>query len=471
MKKTGYLILVVAVILFSASCSSSDTYTKYTVSASQINNKDGTIHICDSLGNIIYDSVYPFDTNMMMVYYQKDPAEQDLAFENDYSTQMAYYNAQFDRHRYYEQNKSLINNLKVLNDEYGTGESLVYPEELYGLLKKSINFSVISQGKFNIGVGNLSSLWDYYILGSIGAEVPKEYQADTAAQQRVVFHDPSDDELALALNMTPSVSELQSSLIFDDALRTIKFDSISRIDNYAETHQEEVSLLKTVGLDFSKPSLTLGGIGKGEATQLFADKYPDKMYLINSGHSSVKCVKGKPDDEAWDLTVANPYYYEAMRAGVDTINDTMNSADLILSKKGGFDLSTSGYYENYFYAKQADGTYALRHHIIDPNTGYSHTYFASVSVLVEDSGIADMYTTALMNTDSISEAQSLLSLMNASLGQTAEAYFIVNTPDSSGGKHAICYVSSSLYSSFKQSSAVYPDYYPHTSITSLAVIQ
>jgi thiamine biosynthesis lipoprotein len=65
-------------------------------------------------------------------------------------------------------------------------------------------------------------------------------------------------------------------------------------------------------------------------------------------------------------------------------------------------LVTSGSYQRYF---DLDGV--RYHHIIDPDTGYPHIEFASVSVMDTDSGYADCLSTALFSM-SLSEGKAFV---------------------------------------------------------------
>jgi thiamine biosynthesis lipoprotein ApbE len=479
--KKGLKVLVIIPllsVLFScgqtSSSSSSVSYTAYQSYASPIMPDSGTIHISDKDGNVLTGTgaVYPFNTSLILIYYVFKGASTDPTFEDDFSYWMQHYNALLDRHHYYVEDGKLLTNVASINDAYGTGKSLVLDPVLYNSLKKSYDFSINSSDKFSIAIGNLSTLWDYFISASADFEGDNAANAeDSYAQQRVIFSDPDPLLLELALQTTPTSEELKQMLTFDDASSSVVFNSVPRIDAFVQSEKgkADLTLANSLGFDFSKPSLTLGGFGKGEATQLFADRHPERNYLINSGSSSVKCTGAKPDDSPWALTIANPYYHEASRVAYYD-NLKMNSADLVLKRGGTFDLSTSGYYENYFYVKQTDGSYILRDHIIDPLSGYSHTYFASASVLVSDSGYADMYTTALMNCDSLEEAKDIITKLNAFTKQEAVPYFIVNSLEADGSKKETCYADASLIGDLYQTHDLYPSSFSEASITSVVSI-
>lgn len=470
------------------SSSSSVSYTSFTCQAAMITPYQGKVHISDEAGvkkvGTTY-TVYPFDTSAEMKYYVAAPssteaASRDTAFEDSFSDAFQRYHALFDRHNNYCDDNGLINNVKVLNDSYGSGKAVVLDEELYTSLKEAVNFCSTVKGKFNIGIGNLSTIWDFYISASITyddsyTDEMKQCFVDSENQRRVVFVDPPANWIAHGVKTTPTYEELSSCLVFDDGAKAVTFSPISRIDDYLASDEAKniVSAAKSFGMDLGKPSITLGGFGKGEATELFADKYPQKPFLINSGASSVKCNVGKPDGSGWNLTIANPFYYEANReAYFADLN--LNAADLVLQAEGTFNMSTSGYYNQYYYAKQSDGSYLLRCHIIDassPSTpGYSHSYFAATSVLMNDSGLADMITTSLMNTDSVQEAESLLkTISEAYPGEDIHSFYLVND-SSSSSKKTTCFAEEAIYDKFKFSKDVFPTYYTFTPITTLSKI-
>ncbi|MCI2069490.1 MAG: FAD:protein FMN transferase [Bacilli bacterium] len=494
--KKAYLLIVLSSLLSSCgivsssqsnSSASAFSYMTYTSQAALITPYQGKVHISDENGVKKVGTTYtvdPFDTSAVIKYYVAYPtgssaASRDTAFEESFSDAFQRYHALFDRHNNYCDDNGLINNVKVLNDSYGSGKEVILDQELFTALKEAVSFCSTVKGKFNIGIGNLSSIWDSYISASITyddsyTDEMKQCFIDSENQRRVIFIDPPKTWIAHGVKTTPTPEELVSSLTFNETTRGVSFLPIKRIDDYLATDEAKniVSAAKSFGIDLGKPSLTLGGFGKGEATELFADKYPEKSFLINSGASSVKCNSGKPDGTGWNLTIANPYYYEASREGFYA-DLNLNSSDLVLQADGTFNMSTSGYYNQYYYVKQSDGSYLLRCHIIDASSstpGYSHSYFAATSVLMNDSGLADMITTSLMNTDSVEEAESLLkTISEAYPGQNINSFYLVNDPSSSG-KKTTCYAEEAIFDEFKFAKDLYPTSYTFDSITTMSKI-
>ena len=69
-------------------------------------------------------------------------------------------------------------------------------------------------------------------------------------------------------------------------------------------------------------------------------------------------------------------------------------------------LVTSGIYERFYIV---DGK--QYHHIIDPETLFPSEYFASVTILCENSGMADALSTAVFNM-SFEEGKALVERLN-----------------------------------------------------------
>lgn len=449
-------------VLSLASCGE-DTMISYELSAASINPKTGEVHKCDKDGNFISTPVYsiaPFGTSITMVYYGGGNMKQDKDFESSFTYAFQHYHALFDKNYYYLDKGAFVNNVKVLNDSYGTGEEVILDSVLYKALKKAVGFTEASEGLFNLASGSLTDFWDYCLSNA-------ELKEESYTQLRAISDDPAPSLVAYAKELVPTYEELDSSLVFDDSDYGVTFNSVPRIEEYLKTSSAEAaysSLKKGTGLDIAHPSLTMGGFGKGEATQLFADAYGSShSFLINSGASSVKCNGSKPDGTSWHLSITNPVYKEesAFTSGLE-----LNGADLILSEDKTFDLSTSGYYEHYFYVENSDGTYKRRCHIVNPLTGYSSDYFASCSVLAADSGYADMYTTALMNTTSVKEASTLLSKLDSYTGEATEAYYLVNYYDNEKLR-CHCYVTDGIGDKISQSHEMYPSNFPYDPVTDI----
>lgn len=349
--------------------------------------------------------ISPFNTtiNTNIYHYVGDYSTDALKdMEEEVNFKLSYYHALSDRHYSYTLDGKDIVNVKTINDSYGLEKPLILDDFLYNLLKESYQFTLHTEGKYNMFLGSLNDIYE---------EKFDELEDNQTIQEKV-FQDMSNLHFASfdneeksaiqeALDQIPvSKNELESMLTFNDETKSVVFHQITRND----------VPLKDVEISF-------GGNAKGFATEKITsdlkEEYPGISLIMNSGTSSIKAVGQRPDKKDWILRYINPAYQEYL----DTYSNPYNDYEFTISYPGEFNISTSGNYESYFYEIQEDSM-IKRSHILDVTTGYSNNYFDQVSVFLNDAGLADMYTTALMNTSSKEEASSLFTSLNEIYQQT-----------------------------------------------------
>lgn len=142
----------------------------------------------------------------------------------------------------------------------------------------------------------------------------------------------------------------------------------------------------TVHITDANVRLDVGAVAKGWSVQRAAAKAPSGLLISVGGNV---CATGPKDANGtpWVVGIQNP-------DGGDNYLHT-----LYLTEGS---LVTSGDYQR---AYVVDGE--LYHHIIDPNTLYPSTLWRSVTILCDDSGLADALSTALFLL-SQEEGQALL---------------------------------------------------------------
>ncbi len=131
---------------------------------------------------------------------------------------------------------------------------------------------------------------------------------------------------------------------------------------------------------FADPSLKLdvGGIAKGWAVQRICEHAPDGL-LISVGGNVYATGPKSPDGTPWAVGIQDP---KGDSNYLHILNITSGS------------VVTSG---SYHRAYAVDGK--LYHHIIHPTTLYPAELWTSVSVVCEDSGLADVLSTSLFLLD------------------------------------------------------------------------
>ncbi len=135
----------------------------------------------------------------------------------------------------------------------------------------------------------------------------------------------------------------------------------------------------TVYISDAEASIDVGAIGKGYAVDMLYNVLKEQgadSVALNVG-GNLRTVGLKPGDEMWVTGITNPD---------KTAEDSLKCRIEI----GSTSVVTSGDYERFFTS--GDKRY---HHIIDPETLMPAEYFASVTVITDNSGLADALSTAL----------------------------------------------------------------------------
>lgn len=229
------------------------------------------------------------------------------------------------------------NNIKTINDNAGIAPVKV-DQKIIDLLLFSKEADVISEGKINIAFGAVLRVWhDYREEGSENPEAAK----------------------------LPSMGLLTDKEKHTDINKVI-------------INEEE----STVYLEDPDMLLDVGAIAKGYATEQVAKITMDQGYpngLLSVG-GNVRAIGSREETEkAWSVGIQNP----------DTDSE---DPYLHILKMENMSLVSSGDYERYY---TVDGK--RYHHIIDPVTLMPSEYFTAVSVLTEDSGLADALSTTIFN--------------------------------------------------------------------------
>ena len=226
-----------------------------------------------------------------------------------------------------------VNNIRLINQKAGIEPVKVDPELIDFLLYCKELFT-LTNGKTNVMMGAVLKIWHNH-------REDAEYDPGTATVPDMV-----------ALREAEKHTSIDSLVIDKDA--------------------------GTVYISDSKASLDVGAIGKGYATE----KLYEKLVSMGANHvalnigGNIRTIGQKPDGAKWLTGLTNPDKTSSSYAAKLNLSETA--------------CVTSGNYERYYIV---DGV--NYHHIIDPATLMPAKYFSSVTIITEDSGLADALSTAL----------------------------------------------------------------------------
>ena len=229
-----------------------------------------------------------------------------------------------------------INNLKTVNDNAGVAPVEV-DARIIDLLKFGLEAYELTNGEVNIMMGSVLRLWH-------------DAREGDGEGNHVL---PTDDQLVLADTHTKI-----DSLVIDEAAGTVYISD-------------------------PEASIDVGAIAKGYATERIAEALIADTSLSTGGYAlniggNIRLI-GDKCGKNFKIGITNP----------DKSSDEPYVAMVAVSDTS---VVTSGDYERYF---SVDGV--RYHHVIDKDTLKPSVYFHSVTVITEDSALADALTTALFS--------------------------------------------------------------------------
>lgn len=257
-----------------------------------------------------------------------------------------------------------INNIKTINDNAGI-KPVKVDKRIIDLLLYAKKWYEKTDGRINVAFGAVLKIWHKYRT------------------------EGSEDEENAVL---PPMDMLKEASRHTDINKMVIDEANS-----------------TVFLEDKEMSLDVGAIAKGYAVEQvtqIAIKNGFTSGLISVG-GNLRAIGNKEiDNKLWNVGIQNP----------DKESKNKNLEVVYLENMS---LVTSGDYERYYIV---DGK--RYHHIIDPDTLFPAEYFTAVTIICEDSGMADALSTSLFNMplekgkafiNSLPEAEALWVLKNGEI--------------------------------------------------------
>lgn len=300
-----------------------------------------------------------FDTVISFIAYTENE-EKYKTYEAKVKELFTYYDQLFSKYDTYPN----INNIKTINDQAGKQPVKVHGD-IIDMLLASKEYGTISNYEFDITMGAVLNIW----------------------------HDHRELAEADSNNTTvPTQEELEKANTYTGW-------------EHIQINEKD----QTVYIDNPNTQLDVGGVAKGYAVEKIAQKLEEmgcKHAIINGG-GNIRLIGNKPEAEYWSVGIQIPDFH------------TLSTESLISVKiNESKSFVTSGDYQRFYTYKDQ-----IIHHIIDPSTLQPARHCRSVTVVTEDSGIADMLSTALF-TLSHKDGQALLDQLKETKGIEAGAIWV-----------------------------------------------
>lgn len=280
-----------------------------------------------------------------------------------------------------------INNIKTINDNAGI-KPVKVDKEIIDLIVFSKDWYEKTNGVTNIALGPVLRIWSHY--------------------REEAEYDPLNAKL-------PPMEEL------------LEANKLTNIDKVIVDTEENTVFLEEKGM-----SLDVGAVAKGFATEIVAKEIMTEGFtsgMISAG-GNVRAL-GKPLDgirERWGIGIQNPdsFIFSDDSELLDTI--FINNSSVV----------TSGDYQRYYVVDDK-----IIHHLIDSKTLMPGEYFRAVTIVTEDSGLADFLSTTVFLmpyeegrnlVDSLEEVEALWVMKDGTVEATDGMKKIMKSNGASGTK-------------------------------------
>jgi len=277
-----------------------------------------------------------FGTVTTVYDYSGCSAEDFAILADSVHERLAYYDAMFD---IYESHKD-EGYSGVYEINAAAGEAVTVPLALIEFLEFAIEMHNLTDGNVNIAMGAVTRLW---------------HDAREAANR------PNNPIISL-----PESAALTAAAEHTDI-------------GCIEINRESL----TVRLTDPEARLDVGAIAKGYAAERVAEELTREGYsgIILDVGGNLRAVGSKPSGKGWQTGVKNP-------------EPTADKPYVYTFEIKNASAVTSGDYERYYTVGGV-----RYHHIINKDTLMPKNDYRSVTVVTEDSGLADALSTALFNMD------------------------------------------------------------------------
>lgn len=305
----------------------------------------------------------PFDT--ITTYMSYVSSEDEFNEQCDYiEEQLNYYDQLFDKYNTYNG----MNNLKTINDNAGK-KAIEVDQPLIDLLNLSIERNRKISSKVNIAFGSVINIWHDY--------------REEAESHDGVGTVPSDEELKKA-NQHTSIDSIE----IDEKKKTVYInDALVSIDVGATAKGYAIELIKDGLIEMGVDNFLLSGGGNVASHGQRKIQKEGEFYLDDCADKFCVGIES-PQDGNYAASADDP--------------DSENEAVLVVQ---GESIVTSGDYQRFYQ----DVNGVRYHHLIDPETLYPAVHFRSVSIITEDSGLADFLSSAVF----LMEYEEGLKLVNS----------------------------------------------------------